>query len=477
MGDGGIGSRAAAEGGTRDCNSVDAIRGFGVIQSACSGADGCPPHAMAPGMKGLLGPAAILFSILVIVMLGFGLIFPIMPFYVVHFGASGRALGLLMAIYSILQFLFAPVWGRISDRIGRKPVLLIGVAGFAVSFTLQGLAQNLIQLFLARALAGVLSSATLPTALAYIADTTASEDRARGMGLMGAAMGLGMIFGPLVGGPLTRLSFPMPALWPTIFQISVDPTSGEALNLSLPFYASALCSVITIPLVLAALPESLPTSSAARSGAPSPSRARLLIAALSGPMAFLFVMAFLLAFAMANLESVLGLFGKDRFEMGPADVGLVMGMIGVLSVVQQGLLIGPLTKRIGEEQVLRWGLAVSVAGLVGISLVSLMWQMIAFAAVFNAGNSLLRPSVASLISQRARTGQGVAMGLENSFMSLGRAFGPMWAGFAYDFHPSSPFWTAALVQVVALLLYFRYLCAAPGEVIAQAGGVPETDQA
>jgi DHA1 family multidrug resistance protein-like MFS transporter len=317
----------------------------------------------------------------------------------------------------------------------------------------------------------------LPTALAYIADTTTSEDRARGMGLMGAAMGLGMIFGPLVGGPLTRLSISLPASWPTLFQISLDPSTGEALNLSLPFYASSLCSILTIPLVLAILPESLPAHGDDRSTSSSPSRARLLVGALSGPMAFLFIMAFLLAFAMANLEAILGLFGKDRFAMGPSDVGLVMGLIGGLSVIQQGLLIGPLTKRIGEEQVLRWGLAVSIFGLAGISLAPQIWQMIAFAAVFNAGNSLLRPSVASLISQRALTGQGVAMGLENSFMSLGRAFGPMWAGLAYDLHPSSPFWTASFVQIVALLLSFRYLSAAPREALAQAAKGLPVDQA
>ena len=399
----------------------------------------------------------VLFASLVIVMLGFGMIVPIMPFYVTHFGASGRALGALMAVYSIMQFFFAPVWGRLSDRIGRKPVLLIGVSGFALSFALQGLSQTLVQLFVTRALAGLLSSATLPTALAYIADTTEARDRAGGMGMMGAAMGLGMIFGPLIAGPLTESNLALPAPLAGILQFTVDPASGGRIDLSLPFLASAAIALLDIPLVLWALPESLPAGRRRAPGSPTPSRLSLLADALRGPAAFLFVSAFLLAFALANLESILGLFGKERFEMGPTQIGLVMGLIGVLSVIQQGLVIGPLTRRIGEVRVLRAGLAVSVAGLVGLALVPRTSQMIAMAAVFNAGNALLRPSVAALISQRACGGQGVAMGLENSFMSLGRVAGPLWGGASYDYGPTLPFWTAALAQLLALGLSFRLL--------------------
>jgi len=399
----------------------------------------------------------VLFASLVIVMLGFGMIVPIMPFYISHFGASGRALGALMAVYSIMQFLFAPVWGRVSDRIGRKPVLLIGVAGFALSFALQGLSQSLLQLFATRALAGVLSSATLPTALAYIADTTDSRDRAGGMGMMGAAMGLGMIFGPLIAGPLTESNLTFPAPLAGLLQFTIDPSTGGRIDLSLPFLASAAIALIDIPLVMLALPESLPPARRSTAEGPAPSRLNLLREALRGPMAFLFVSAFLLAFALSNLESILGLFGKERFEMGPTQVGLVMGLIGVLSVIQQGIVIGPLTRRIGEVRVLRAGLAVSVLGLVGLAVVPRMGQMIAMAVVFNAGNALLRPSVASLISQRARGGQGVAMGLENSFMSLGRVAGPLWGGACYDLGATLPFWTAASVQLLALALSYRLL--------------------
>jgi len=149
---------------------------------------------------------AILFFTMVVVMIGFGIIIPIMPFYVESFGASGKALGALMAIFSVMQFLFAPLWGSLSDRYGRKPILLIGVFGNALSLVLMGFSSSLWMLFGSRALAGILSSATLPTAMAYIADSTSERDRGAGMGYIGAAMGVGMVLGPGIGGWLAGRS-------------------------------------------------------------------------------------------------------------------------------------------------------------------------------------------------------------------------------------------------------------------------------
>ncbi len=402
------------------------------------------------------GPIMILFASLVIVMLGFGIVVPILPFYATHFGATGQALGFLMAIYSIMQFIFAPVWGKLSDRVGRKPVLLIGLVGYALSFGLMGIAQDYPQLLLSRALAGVLSSATLPTALAFIADTTSANNRSSGMGLMGAAMGLGMIFGPMIGGSLTHVGVTAPlSSW---MQFATDPESGILLNLSMPFFAAALLALLTIPFVIIKLPESLHTDHRVdHRGVVGQSRWQQITGALGGPMGFLFVMAFLLAFAMANFEAIFGLYNKDQFGLGPSEVGILLGMIGVLSVIQQGVMIGPLTRKIGEERVLRWGLIVSVIGFVGLAIVPGVWMMVLFSAIFNVGNALLRPSVASLISQRAETGQGVAMGLENSFMSLGRAVGPIWAGSIYDVHMTWPFWSGAILQAIALGISFIYL--------------------
>ncbi len=388
-------------------------------------------------------PVLILFASLFIVMLGFGIVIPILPFYVTYFGASGEALGIVMAIYSFMQFVFAPFWGRWSDRVGRKPVLLIGLLGFAASFVLQGLAQNIVQLILARAVAGVLSSATLPVAFAFIGDTTSDENRSGGMGMMGAAIGLGMIFGPLVGGPLGVIALP------------------------LPFFAAALFALAAAVFAWRLLPESLPLEKRVLTRAASPSRLRVLAEALRGPMAFLFVSSFLLSFALTNFEAVLGLFALDRFKLGPEGVGYLLGVYGLLGAFMQGGAIGGLTRRIGEVRVLQMGLIASVIGFVGTAVALNFWIFVVFSGVFNAGNSLLRPSVASLISQRATSGQGVAMGLENSFMSLGRVVGPLWAGYSYDLNVEFPFFTGAFFMAVAFVISFFLIADKPVETAAQ----------
>src|SRR5690606_23529775 len=173
----------------------------------------------------------ILFLTLVIVMMGFGMIIPLIGSYVDSFGASGRELGLLMASFALMQFIFAPIWGGLSDRFGRKKIPLVGITGFAVSQLMFGLATELWMLFVSRILAGMLSAATGPTAMAYISDSTTDEDRGAGMGIMGAAMGVGMTLGPGIGGLLAKNS------------------------LSTPFFVAAGVSTLTLILIAVVLPE------------------------------------------------------------------------------------------------------------------------------------------------------------------------------------------------------------------------------
>lgn len=401
-------------------------------------------------MKSQKTSLALLAATLVIVMIGFGIAIPLMPYYITHFDASGSSMGLMMALYSLMQFIFAPFWGRVSDRVGRKPVLLLGIAGFAFSFTAQGLSQNLFQFIAIRALAGVISSATLPTAMAYIADTTTPENRARGVGMLGAAMGLGMIFGPMLGGFLTKVRPPLPPWLAALLQVTTDPSTGLQINLSIPFFVSALLALIAIPLVAALLPESLPPERRTQQAAVGERRSTALWQALSGPSGFLFVLSFLLTFALANMETVLALYGQLVFAMGPAQVGLLMGAMGVLGVIQQGVVIGPLTRKIGEPRVIQLGLVAGIAGFAGLALAPTIVLYGVAAIVFNAGSALLQPSVTALISRRAVTGQGATMGLNQSFQSLGRAVGPLWAGFAFDIYSPLAFWTGAAIQLVAL---------------------------
>lgn len=413
-------------------------------------------------MKKSNSAVAILFITLMTVMLGFGIVIPLIPFYIAHFNASGSAIGLMMSLYSLMQFATAPFWGKTSDRIGRKPVLLIGIGGFAVSFFLQGIAQNLPQFIVYRTLAGIISSATLPTAMAYIADTTSEKDRAKGVGMMGAAMGLGMVAGPALGGLLTGLQLPFPTWMANLIQVTTDASTGKLINLSVPYFASALLALIALPLTYFMLPESLSVEQRHahvqyHTEQPQQKRWQLFLTALRSPIGFFYSMAFILAFALANMETVLALYGKEQFQMGPVEVGLLMGGIGILSAIQQGVMIGPLTRKFGEEAIIRGGLAIGIIGFLGMALSPLKWMFIASGLIFNAGNVLLQPSVTSLISKRANGRQGEAMGLNNAFQSLGRGVGPLWAGFAYDIYSTLSFWTGALIQAGALFYSLKMM--------------------
>jgi DHA1 family multidrug resistance protein-like MFS transporter len=416
-------------------------------------------------VKPASGSTAILSASLIIVMLGFGLVVPIMPFYVTHFGATGKALGALMALYSLCQFIFAPIWGRLSDRIGRKPVLLIGVAGFLASFGLQGMARSLAALFVARTLSGVLSSAALPTALAYIADTTQARDRSKGMGIMGAAMGFGMIFGPMMGGPLT-LTLTDPPAWLAPFMLITPDATGQPINLSMPFYSAATLALLALPFILVMLPESLPPErrQAQPSGGPGGSRFELLLTALRGEMGLLYALAFFLSFALANFESTIGLHIQDYFGVGPLGFSMIMVAIGTIAVVQQGVMIGPLTRRFGEVGLLRGGLTLSLIGMVMLALATHFWILVIGGLVMMTGNTLLRPSSASLISQQTRSTQGLTMGLENSFMSLGRIGGPLVGGWSYDIAWPLPYWTAATISLGMLIAVFTGLKPTPRSI-------------
>jgi MFS transporter, DHA1 family, multidrug resistance protein len=414
----------------------------------------------------------ILAASLVIVMLGFGIAIPLMPFYIIHFNASGSTLGLMMSLYSLMQFLFAPMWGRLSDRIGRKPVLLIGIGGYFLAFILQGISQNIIEFTVSRTLAGILSSATLPTAMAYMADITPLEDRSKGVGLMGAAMGLGMIFGPMLGGLLTGVHISLPAAITSLLQVTTDPSSGQLINLSIPFFASALLALTAIPFIAVLLPESMhPANRVIGKAEKRDSLLSSLLSGLRGSSGFLLALAFLLAFAMANMESVLALYGGKRFSMGPTEIGLLMGGLGIISVIEQGVIIGPLSRRFGEMRIIQGGLLIGIAGFIGMALSPDKWALVISSLVFNMGNVLLAPSVTSLISKRAKSGQGAAMGLNNSFQALGRATGPLWAGFAYDLYSTLSFWSGALIQLAAFFYTLKFF---GGKYSAEAVSVLQT---
>jgi multidrug resistance protein len=365
---------------------------------------------------------AILFLTIFIDLLGFGLIIPALPFYAESFGASFITIGLLSASYSLMHFLFSPLWGRLSDRIGRRPVLLIGLAGSAVAFLMFGLAKTLVMLFVARILAGILSSATLPTAQAYIADTTSEADRAKGMGLIGAAFGMGFIFGPAVGGILTQYGYGFPAL---------VAAGISALNFCWAWWK---------------LPETHTNRST--EGHRSLISTTVLREVLSNPvLAILIGVFFVQVYAFSQMESTFGLFCEHRLGLDAVHVGWILAEVGVISAVVQGLLMGKLVRRFSEAPLARTGLILMSIGLVATGLVQTTLQMILVTPFLAVGSALMNPTINSLISKAAPPGkQGVTLGTTQSLGALARVFGPPSGTTLFQFAgPSAPYWVSGLM--------------------------------
>ncbi len=372
------------------------------------------------GNRGLV----VLFLAIFIVMMGFGVVLPVLQFYARGVGATPFQIGLLATSYAFMQFLFAPLWGALSDRTGRKPVFALGLLGYAISFIIFGLAHEVWQLFLARILGGILSAATLPTAMAYVGDTTTEEGRGSGMGLMGAAMGLGFTVGPGIGGLLGRVS------------------------LSLPFFVGAALALATLALSWGALPEPARRDSSVH----RPSRGEAIRLALSGPLAFFYIVTLVGAFALAGLEGTYALFAQDRLGLSARDgagaIGVVFVIVGLSQAVVLGGLVGRLINRWGEDRLVQGGLLLATVGYVLIVLTHNIATLAIYAAIAGVGHALMRPSVASLISKRTPAGQGLSIGIMDSFDSLGRILGPTWGGWVYHFGIGLPYASAALVLLI-----------------------------
>ncbi|KAB8137472.1 TCR/Tet family MFS transporter [Gracilibacillus oryzae] len=371
---------------------------------------------------------AVLFAVMFLVMVGFGIIIPVLPFYAEDLGASPAQLGLLMAVYSLMQFIFSPMWGRVSDRIGRKPVLLIGIAGLSLSFFLMAFATQLWMLFAARIVGGLLSAANMPTVMAYVADITSEENRSKGMGIIGASVGLGFIFGPAIGGVFSEE------------------------NLATPFLLAGTSSVITFFLVMFFLKESLSSDSeAVQKKRPS------LLQALKEPAAPLFLLQWFVSISLAGLEATFAYFAYDKAGLGTVQLGYIFMIMGFAGALVQGGLVGRMTKKFGEGNVIQIGIITSIIGFTLILFVNSFLTAAVFLSIFGIGNGLIRPSVSSLLTKQAKSGYGQVTGLLSSFDSLGRIIGPPLGGLLYGLAIFMPYVSGAILSVIALGIYYIYV--------------------
>lgn len=369
----------------------------------------------------------ILLSIVVVDLIGFGIVMPVLPFYARDFGVTATTLGLLMMSYAAAQFVCAPLWGRLSDRVGRRPVILFSVAGTSASLLFFGLAESILWLFVARVLAGGFA-ANVSVASAYISDVTNEDERTRWMGMLGASFGVGFILGPIIGGLLSPLGYRVPML----------VAAGLAF----------------INLIYAAFSLKEPDRHVDR-GATAVSASRFSV--LRGPeVRRLCLIYFVYSIAVSQLETIFAFFMIDRFEFDALEVAWIfVGMAIVMGGIQGGGM-KPLSARYSEKQ-----LVVTGSLLLGLGFVLLpsapTWAVLllplALAAV---GRAITQPPLMSLTSMVATSDtRGVVMGTFQSSASLARVVGPVLAGLLYDLAEPGPFYLAAALMGLAFLLSRR----------------------
>lgn len=379
-----------------------------------------------------MSPLFLIFLTVFIDMVGFGIIIPVLPLYAEHFHATPVEIGWLTGIYSGMQIIFTPLLGRLSDRVGRRPVLIVSLAGTAFGFLVMGWATSLPLLFAARIIDGA-TGGNISTAQAYIADISTPENRSRSMGIIGAAFGLGFTFGPMIGGIMSRISY------------------------GAPFYFAAGLAAVNVVLLYFILPESLSPEHRAR----PQERTRLADIFQHGePRMFGTIVAtyFFTITGFAIMTTLFALFTEKHFGFDAHQTGYLFGFIGIISVILQGGLIGRLVKMFGETALARTGLLLLSGALALLPLVPTIPMLLLVCAALAIANGLVNPTLNGLASQMIdRSWQGRALGLMQSAGSVGRLIGPLLGGWLLMFdlgkpvslYARTPFLAGAAILLVA----------------------------
>lgn len=370
----------------------------------------------------------LLFFTAFLIMLGFGMIIPVMPYFAKNLGVNSVMLGTLFASYNIMQFIFAPVWGSVSDRVGRKPLISFGLIGFSITFILFGLAGSYTEMLIYRILGGIVSAAAMPTVTAMVADLFSTKERAKGMGMIGAGIGLGFVFGPAIGGILGQFGF------------------------TVPFFAAGGVALLTFFLVLFALPETLPKEK--RTGARTREQRENPITALFGSaLSLLYLILFIVSFAMAGLETTFALYISDLYKMTEQQLGYMFLVMGFVGALVQGGMIGRMVKKMGESKVLVLGILLYAIGFFAVLAGSGFWSFALILALFGAGGGMIRTTGTAMVSQRTTQGQGVTSGTISSMDSLGRILGPLTGGAVYAWHPGAPYVIGGILMILILIFF------------------------
>jgi DHA1 family tetracycline resistance protein-like MFS transporter len=377
----------------------------------------------------LARPLLVIFLTIFVNLVGFGIIIPLLPFYAETFGASPFLIGLLFASFSIGQLIASPLLGELSDRFGRRPVLIFSLIGTVVSFVMLALAQSLTMLFVARLVDG-LSGGNITTARAYIADITPEEGRARAYGLLGAAFGLGFVIGPALGALFAHISY------------------------TAPIWAAAAITVVAAALAWFWLPE---TVHRARAGGGSPWKALRELSGRRG-LRLLFSVDFLYWMAFAVYQTAFALFGARRFAFDASHTGYLLSAFGVMGVFVQGFLVGPVVSAFGAKRTLIAGLLFAALGWAGGAVTHSVLVFVGTLVPAALGIGLCNATLSALVSNAAGPHeQGRVQGAAGALESLGRTLGPVWGNGALQvFGEGKSFGSAAVVLLGAAALTLRY---------------------
>ena len=381
---------------------------------------------------------AILLFIVFIDLLGFGVMIPLLPFYGLHFGATPTEATWMMGCYSLAQFVSSPLLGRLSDKIGRRPVLLVSLACSAAAYIWIGFADALWMLFAARLLAGA-GAGNIAAAQAYITDVTPPEQRSKGMGMIGAAFGVGFTLGPAIGG-------------------FVAGSQQTAAALARPAFLSAGLSALAFLLVLTLLKESLPEE--ARNAPPRPQRWRLAKEILVGPrqpLRQLILLFFTVTTAFAGMETTFALWANSAFGWNQQQVGEFFLYVGIVLIIVQGMLIGRLSRLFGDSRLILAGAVLIALGLAGIPFASSLPRLMAASACLAFGMGLFNPSINAVISRQAAVDErGGTMGVAQSGASLAGIAGPLIGGALFGLYGrDAPYYAGAVLMVAAIAVALR----------------------
>lgn len=358
-------------------------------------------------------------------LVGFGIIFPVLPFLAQEYGAGAFEVTLLVAVYSAMQIVFGPVWGRLSDRFGRKPILIATLVGGGLGYAWFGLAGSLTELFLARALTGIMAG-HIPVAQAYLADITAPERRAEAMGRFGAAFGLGFVIGPALGALLIG--------------------DAETPNFTLPALAAGGMAWLSAGLGLIILKE--PDRSHRREE-PRLSWRGVLHRVSRRDLLVILGLTLFVTFTFSEVIAIFPLFAEARLGFGPREVGWCYSFIGVMVALMQGVVLGPATRRLGESRVLLLGALGLISGMAITPWIDSTPLLLGQIVLLSIGTSFCHPTLTALVSQRAPAGdQGAVMGVASAVASTGRIGGPPAAGHLFESQgPDMPLIVGAVLTV------------------------------